>query len=211
MHQLWVFMNYFLKFFLILIIVSGQGCKNVLKKDSDGQGPKNIMSATVEVVDLATLKSDLAIINTKFSKLSLDCAYVTKAVKFKFLRKSDKQLLKGLVSWDLLRDPAVKKKLVIEHTNLNLKMDATLLLEMSLNSSFDAVINVTPQVSVKTLKSNGKTLTSTVYNPNPADIYDQETLVIIDTTIEDKKTENDSYIKLECTLNSMAKPQYIHN
>lgn len=204
-------MNHFFKLFMIFALVSAQGCKNVLKKNTNDQGAKNFKSAAIEVVDLATLKSDLAIINTKFSKLSLDCTYITKAVKFKLLRKSEKQLLKGMVSWDLLRDPAVKKKLVIEHTNLNLKMDATLLLEMSLNSSFDAIINVTPQVSVKTLKSNGKTLRTTAYNPNPADIYEQDSLVIIDTTIEENKTDNDSFIKLDCTLNSQSKPQYIHN
>lgn len=193
---------------MLITLATSYGCKDVLKKTSGDPGLSTISSGRAEVVDLSSLKSDLAIISTRYVKLSLDCAYVTKAVKLKFLRKSEKKLLNGVTSWDILKEPALKRKLDIKHTNLNMELTAALQLDLSLNSSYEAVINVTPQVAIKTIKSNGKTSSSIVYNPNPADIYEQESQVIIDTTLEEKEMVNDSHAKLECTLNSVVKNAY---
>lgn len=193
---------------LFAFLVTNAGCKNPLdKKDKSAESPGH--SEAMSVVDLSSLTTDQAIISTKFSKLSVDCTYYTKSFRTKFFfSKPVSQTLSGLVSWDILKEPVMKKKMEISNTNLNLEFKASLILELSLDGRYDPVLNINPSVTVKELRNNGDVRTTTSYNQNAEDIRESQTFLVVDTSTETGKVENESRVKVECTLNALAKAGY---
>lgn len=199
-----------MRFVLILGLLSlsltGYGCKAKTAPAKNTTEETTVQEeSNRRNTDLSTLSLDEAI-KAKYSKLTLDCTYKTRAFKEGADGVVATQTRPGNISWDILKEPITSKTMTISEGNLNLSFKATIDLGLSLDSQFNAIVEVTPRVSINTLDDKGNVITSNESTRPPFDLYETQSLTIADSVFGPSNSQFRNLVKMNCTLNSEVRP-----
>ncbi len=194
---------------LLLLSLTGYGCKVKTAKKPVVVDEGTIQAETEKKnTDLSTLPIDEAI-RAKYSKLTLDCSYKTRAFKEGADGTVATQTRPGAISWDILQEPILSKTLIVSEGNINLNFKAIIDLGLSLDSQFNAIVAVTPLVNIYTYDDKGDVLTSSETSRPPFDLYETQSITIADSVFGPSNSQFRDLVKMNCTLNSEVKIETI--
>jgi hypothetical protein len=184
-----------------------QGCNDV--RSRPGVTAKSGTQAnTVNVIDLSKLTTAEEVIKTKYSKLSFDCTLVTKSVEELKNGTVSSQTSKDNITWNILKETSVNKKIGFHKDNGNLAVTGKFILKLSLDSKFSVTVNVEPELAIKYFDLDRNVLIDSTSDLSAFDLTESQSVNINNQTFGPQGSTNLSLVKTDCTLNAVVKPEY---